>query len=354
MAAKKIKGPLLLFPTHYLGNFVLGLPWLCEVNSKFPETTIVIDSAFAPLLNLTSAKSARVILYPRALLDKSNGVLSRAKHYSKFLRQLRQHKHSCLIDMEGERFTGVLSLLSGCSVRYGPTQKNSAWFYTHARNLHYENHRFNSFGELINQWQATETPSSLVSYLNTSEPSKPLDALSSATDRHSKIVVIHPGASAVYKRWPASHFAALSNFLANKDYTVVWIGAGESDSHAVAEIMSHCSEAKTFNLCNQLSFSELVTLLGNSSLYIGADSGPMHLAASTGVAVLALFGPSKESIWRPLGGNSTILRSQLACHPNCRGTVCLRTTHCLNSLSPQVVFNAALSHAPLQKLKAGN
>lgn len=343
-------GPLLLFPTHYLGNFVLGLPWLCEIAAHHLNVTIVIDSAFAPLLDMTPAKSARVIEYPRAKLAKSNSVFSRAKHYTRFLAQLRQQNHSCLIDLEGERFTGVLSLLSGCSVRYGPTQKNSSRFYTSALNLDYENHRFNAFGELIEQWQHIQTPSNLVQYQSTASDNKLVQDL---VKEHENIVIIHPGASARFKRWPIANFAELSDLLTGAGYSIVWIGAGESDAIAVEEISALCSQDQAINLCNRLSFAQLIALLKIGTLYIGADSGPMHLAASTGLPLLGLFGPSKESIWKPLGRNSKVLRSPLRCNTDCRGTVCSRETHCLESLTPLHVLESALTNNPIEDSKTG-
>ena len=344
MVSKKKNSPLLLFPTHYLGNFVLGLPWLCEIASSYPDTTIVIDSAFTPLLNMTSAKSARVVEYPRAALDKSKDLFSRGSAYIKFLNQLRRHDHDCLIDMEGERFTGVLSLLSGCPTRLGPNQKHGARFYTNALELDYEKHRFNAFGQLIAQWQHIETPSNLVDYNQEAELKYVAEGVFENLKPHQNIAVLHPGASAIYKRWPPSHFAKLSELLVQQGYFVVWIGSGESDSNAINEIRSLSSQSSSLNLCNQLSYAELIGLLKASSLYIGADSGPMHLAASTGLSVLGLFGPSKESIWRPLGGKSKVLRSETTCHENCRGTVCTRDTHCLTTLSANFVFDSSLLH----------
>jgi ADP-heptose:LPS heptosyltransferase len=347
MARNVEKGPLLLFPTHYLGNFVLGLPWICEIAAKHPESTVVIDSSFAPLLDMTEAKSARVILYPRQLLSKSNGPVSRTKHYFKFLRQLQSHSHICLLDLEGERFTGVLSLLSGCPVRYGPIQKNANLFYTKSIELNYENHRFNAFGELIKEWQAVSTPLNTLTYREQANASLAISKLLAENRLDKNLALIHTGASAEFKRWPASNFATLSKSLSIKGYSVVWIGAGKADSDSIAEIMGLCPDVNTIDLSNKLSFSELVTLMKNSTVYIGADSGPMHLAASTGIPVLGLFGPSKESIWRPLGSHSKVLRSEQSCHPGCKGKVCLSSEHCLKSLSPEVVLEATLNHAPL-------
>ena len=56
--------PILLFPTHYLGNFVLGLPWVLKVLSVRPQAPVVLDARFGPLARLIMPEDSRLILYP--------------------------------------------------------------------------------------------------------------------------------------------------------------------------------------------------------------------------------------------------------------------------------------------------
>ena len=56
--------PILLFPTHYLGNFVLGLPWVLKVLSVRPQAPVVLDARFGPLARLILPEHSRLILYP--------------------------------------------------------------------------------------------------------------------------------------------------------------------------------------------------------------------------------------------------------------------------------------------------
>ena len=66
------KGPILLFPTHYLGNFILGLPWVQEISNRYPDTVLVIDPVFLPLVEAAEVKPEYIIYYPREHLSKSN------------------------------------------------------------------------------------------------------------------------------------------------------------------------------------------------------------------------------------------------------------------------------------------
>ena len=64
----------------------------------------------------------------------------------------------------------------------------------------------------------------------------------------------------------------------------------------------------------------------------------MHLAASTGIPVFALFGPSDEAIWAPLGENSYMVRGSEACGEDCDTFRCSFNYRCMASLRPQSVM----------------
>ncbi|MGB2337211.1 MAG: glycosyltransferase family 9 protein, partial [Alcanivorax sp.] len=89
--------------------------------------------------------------------------------------------------------------------------------------------------------------------------------------------------------------------------TPVLIGAGHKDRMQIARVQSFLCEP-VLDLCDQLTLSELISLLQHSQGYVGNDSGPMHLAAACGIPVVALFGPTDEHIWHPLSDQARVLR----------------------------------------------
>ena len=71
--------------------------------------------------------------------------------------------------------------------------------------------------------------------------------------------------------------------------------------------------SKAYNLGGSLSIGELMALFEMSSLFLGNDSGPMHLAAAMGTPIVALFGPVDERRWRPLSPNSVLSGRSARC-----------------------------------------
>lgn len=342
--------PILLFPTHYLGNFILGLPWVRQVLQNHPDALVVLDSRFLSLAATVLPQSAQVLAYPRDKLASSQPFFSRLQHYWRFLRQLRARPAATLMDLEGERFTGVLSRLSGCRRRIGPAGKRAERFYTEVLELDYRRHRFNAFAEVVADFTSGQRPDSHLPF--TLDESLQQSVARRLPPAAGATIAIHPGASVSYKLWPEDYFVSLVQELESLGYAVVWVGAGSLDQGIIERVMARLPDSRATSLCNELDFVELVALYRQCACFIGSDSGPMHLAAASGIPVLALFGPSVEAIWSPLGDNSKVLRGSKACGENCDAWTCDFGYHCLSSLTPEMVVSAARQHARPQALEA--
>lgn len=152
------------------------------------------------------------------------------------------------------------------------------------------------------------------------------------------LLAVHVGAGTTAKRWPPSHWRMLiSRFLAD-GWRVVVVG-GPVDFEAAAQLAPH------ENLCDwtgTLSVTQTAALLERAELFIGADSGPSHLAASAGVPSVILFsGTNQAAQWRPWSRRSLVLRRRVPCGP-CHHKVCPLADHpCMSGLTPERVYHAA-------------
>jgi heptosyltransferase-2 len=129
-------------------------------------------------------------------------------------------------------------------------------------------------------------------------------------------VAIHPGSGgySLARRWGPECWAAVADDLArNNDAGVVLVGAPADGTGAVAAAMA----TPALDLAGLTSLPQLAALLSQCDLFLGADSGIMHLAAAVGVPVVALFGPSNHLAWGPWapGGQARIVRLGLNCSP---------------------------------------
>ncbi|MGQ9889157.1 MAG: WecB/TagA/CpsF family glycosyltransferase, partial [Aggregatilineales bacterium] len=163
-----------------------------------------------------------------------------------------------------------------------------------------------------------------------------------------EVIVIHAGSGGYSRarRWDAAGFAAVADALhAERGAQIVLVGGPDDDAAAVKAAM----RTAPLDLSGKTTLPELAALLASANLFIGADSGVMHLAAAAGVPVVAIFGPSNHAAWSPWTphGRAAVIRSGPACSPcsyvgysvGLREGCPART--CMRMVTPERVLNAA-------------
>ena len=117
--------------------------------------------------------------------------------------------------------------------------------------------------------------------------------------------ILNPGAGWGAKRWPAERYGEVALHLgACGVRSIVNFGPGE-------EGLAHEVEASSGGSARglQCSISELIALTRRARLFIGGDTGPLHLAAALGVPVVGIYGPTNPARNGPYGTNSIVLRN---------------------------------------------
>lgn len=152
------------------------------------------------------------------------------------------------------------------------------------------------------------------------------------------ILAVHLGAGTTAKRWPVGHWRVLVARFLDDGWRVIVVGGPED-----VEMSSALEEHPNLrDWTGQLTVSQTTALLERAELFIGADSGPSHLAASTGTPSVVLFsGTNRVAQWRPWSRRSLVLRHRVPCGP-CHRKVCPLADHpCMAGLRPDRVYRAA-------------
>jgi heptosyltransferase-2 len=119
-----------------------------------------------------------------------------------------------------------------------------------------------------------------------------------AAEAPSGVTYLHPGAGKLKNRWPADRFAAVARELLDRGRDVRWI-EGPQDAG--------CVEAATRSLGRSLavvrgeSIARLAARFSKADLYVGNDTGPLHLAGAVGCPTVGLYGWSDPAEWAPVG-----------------------------------------------------
>tara|TARA_R110002110_G_scaffold415044_2_gene647664 strand:+ start:7210 stop:8238 length:1029 start_codon:yes stop_codon:yes gene_type:complete len=160
-----------------------------------------------------------------------------------------------------------------------------------------------------------------------------------------KIISLCPGAEfGPSKRWPEQSYATLAKHFLSQGYQV-WIFGSQKDDEVAQKINRVCQEA-CVNLCGKTSLAEAIDLLSLSACVVSNDSGLMHIAASLGRPVVAVYGSTDPGFTPPLSQKVKIIQSTIACSP-CFERVCPLTDPrkhhaCMQMLKPDSVISAVL------------
>jgi heptosyltransferase-3 len=122
-------------------------------------------------------------------------------------------------------------------------------------------------------------------------------------DAHKQYVAIHPGSGGAQKCWPASHFAAVIERLWQQNRPVLLL-EGPADTECVRNLLNLVPSPpvpKMLKVLTNAPLLEVARLLQQCRCFLGNDSGITHLAAMLGVPTVAIFGPSDQAVWRPVG-----------------------------------------------------
>jgi len=155
------------------------------------------------------------------------------------------------------------------------------------------------------------------------------------------------GAGASYgfaKCWPPDRFAkALNAFLSNREGDVILFGTPSETP--ITDAISAELRQPPINLTGKTSISELPALLSHCHLFLGNDSGAMHVAAAVGLPVVAIFGPTDPEGTSPVTPRATIVQQKPYCSP-CFLRRCPTDHRCMTAVTPAMIEAALLARIP--------
>ena len=153
------------------------------------------------------------------------------------------------------------------------------------------------------------------------------------------LLAVHLGAGNAAKRWPARSWKTLVERFIESGWRIVVVG-GSDDQAFSSALVPH---ERLRDWAGTLTVTETTALLERADLFIGADSGPAHLAASAGTLSVILFsGTNQPRQWRPWSRHSLTIRHRVPCQP-CHQKVCPLAGHpCMTELDPERVYRGAL------------
>jgi heptosyltransferase I len=284
-----------------LGDIVHTIPAAAALRSNFPKAKLdwVVEQKWAPLVEMIEG------------IDTVIPLRKTAGGYVSCIRRLRKMGYSCAIDFQGLYKSAVLARFSGAGRRVGrdrasARESGAASFYTQ---------RVHPAGRHIAEMNLSLAESAGAAAgpmrFPLCVPESTIQSVHETLLREGigEFMVVSPGGGWKSKCWPAERYGALCAELWRRHGLCAVINVGPNEAQLAQEVIRAAGPAKT--LAFSPSLKELAALLTQAKLVVGADTGPLHLAAALGARNVALFGPTDPARNGPLP-RSLVLRSILA------------------------------------------
>ncbi len=307
-----------------MGDILHAMPAVTAIRAALPQATVgwLVEERWSELLTAQGRKASPSTVSPRKPLANHVYTIdtrrwrkhlyrpSATAEIAGALKRVRKMQYDVALDFQGSIKSAIFARMAGAKTTAGfvdPREPAARFFYSR---------RFLRRGEHVIEQNHGLAAQALESFLKDGEfklsaPQLPHDP--AAEDwAHAEIArlgiasfaIVNPGAGWGAKQWPPQRFSEVARALAAHNIkTLVNAAAGEEE---LARAVVEASAGHAFEL--RCTIGQLVAVMRRARIFLGGDTGPLHLAAALNIPVVGLFGPTDPARTGPFGTQAIALR----------------------------------------------
>ncbi len=337
---------ILFIRLRLLGDIIFTIPSIEIFKKYYPDTNIyyVVEEESREIAELIPGIH-QLIVIPRKM--------SFIKMW-KFRQNIRSLGIDTVVDFHSGPKAAQLTRLTGAKLRIGYKTPNRNWAYNRLTPRKFGNsytHSVYNQAKLLEHLDIPIDSETIPQY-----PDIPIDE-SRIRDsvklkkkkKDKKKAVIHVGAGKASRDWGIENFASLVQKLKenkNKnetDWSIFIVGKNDKEKKKGEYLEKHF---QIHNLTGKISLLELLYLISRSTVYVGADSGPLHLASLTSTPLVGLYGPNIPEVsgpWREK--NVSIIRKYLPCQPCSQRKCIYGIISCMKNITTDEVYEKIIRYS---------
>jgi lipopolysaccharide heptosyltransferase I len=343
------KQKILVLRLSAVGDVIRTLPAVKALKEHYPSLSItwVVEEPSQAFLE-SQPEIDEVILFPRnrwtqgvKSLRRMSGTIGEMRG---FITSLRKRRFDVVFDFHGILKSGLLSLLSGSPKRIGYDRRS-----TKEGNFLFSNVKVKLPKERVSRFQRNlsllkgiglEVEGLKYSLHIPPEDREYVESFFKTPPAFFRrpLIAIHPGTSskAIFKRWMPDRYAQLSDRLIREIEATVLFTWGADELEWVEGIRKEMKQPSLLGPRTE-SLTQLGEVYRHCDLYIGGDTGPMHIASLMGIPAVVIYGPTDPIENEPFG-NHIKVRKEVGCNP-CHRYSC-KDLACIKAISADEVFKA--------------
>lgn len=342
---------ILIVKPSSLGDVVHTLPVVHAIKRCYPSSYVgwIVQQAFAAVLEADPAVDEIIPISIPSTSDPHAGraavfraLTATVSTLRRMRRQFRERPYHLVLDLHASFRSGLMALANPGAVRVG---------FRDAKELNplFQHHRLVTDPA---KPHAIDKNRAFADFLGCPVTAEDFHIVSDPTARERvelflaehevrvdrRIVYANPAARWAAKYWTVKAWAELADLLIARGDAMVIFAGSPADEPYINSIVAAMTE-RPIVAAGKLSLADAVALIEIADVYVGVDSGPMHIAALAGTPVVALFGPTEPAKVGPYGsGHRVIQRTDLDCL-GCRLRMC-SDRKCLEGITAREVFEA--------------
>jgi lipopolysaccharide heptosyltransferase I len=306
-----------------IGDIVHALPSVAALGESFPEAEIhwIVEKRHAALLEGNPCVG-RVIQIDTLSRRGSLAAVSTVGEMWRTLRGLNEAGYEAAVDFQGLWKSALIARLSGARRKVGFAR---SWMREPGAGIFYSERVSPE-----NRRHVIEMNLALVEHLG-ARPGRwqfPLPHASEAAQSVGRqlarieagdFIIVNPGGGWKAKRWAPENYARLLRYLESSFSGKILLTGSPQESAMISEILAGAETRRTFYFPSNLM--EFIALARRARLFLGGDTGPLHLAAAVGTPVVAIYGPTDPVRNGPFSKSDIVLSNHAPVsysrrHPN--------------------------------------
>ena len=309
---------ILVLRYRFIGDTILTVPFLRNLRRANPDAHIawVVAPGTAEVVQGIPYVDELIFWDPVTIHADSRGTHRTIGDKLGFILNLRSRRFDKVYVLKRSFGSALMGYLTGAVERIGFATEGRSFLLTTSVPYLHDQHEVQNFLDVLRADGVPVTDDYLEYWTNSTEEASADELLAqNGVERNEKLVALHPFSSITERGWHLDNFAALATRLTAAGYRPLVLGA--PNDRGLFDTAANLFGTISVDLVGKSSLRVTMALLKRCALFVGNDSGIMHLAAAAGIPLVAIFGPQSPVKFGPWNEQATVLYAKFTCSP-CR------------------------------------
>jgi heptosyltransferase II len=345
-----VTNKILVMRYRFIGDTVLTIPFLRNLRHAEPQAYIawMVAPGSADVVKGIPYVNEMIYWDPVTIHADSRGTHRTLFSKIVFLKYLRHYHFDKVYILKRSLSSAIIAWLSGAPKRIGFDTEGRGLLLTTKVPYRHDQHEVKNFLDVLKADGINVEDDFLEIWTSPVEMENIARVLADAgVNPVNRLAIIHPFSAVTQRGWPLENFAELAaRFKKDGNFRTIILG-GPKDVEAFAEVKYMFAD-NVIDLVGKCNLRDTIALLMRCALFVGNDSGIMHLAAAAGTPLVALFGPQSPVKFGPWSTRAKVIYKGMACSPcrqkfysECKPSVRMRPA-CMEAISVDEVFQESI------------